>query len=107
MAGLAVTANATTALVLPAGMDPAESADSASAFAAGGATLLIGTRLDLARRLGGLLAAADAGKLTLTEAGIGPGAADGLEALTPALLAERLSRNGAPRPKALSAELQT
>ncbi len=107
VAGLAVTANAATALVLPAGMDPAESADLAAAFASSGATLLVGTRLDLARRVGGLLAAADAGKLTLTEAGIGSGAADGLEALTPGLLADRLSRSCAPRPKALSAELQT
>ena len=107
VAGLAVTANAATALVLPAGMDPAEAADLAAAFAAAGATLLVGTRLDMARRMGGLLAAADAGKLTMTEAGIGPGAADGLEPLTPLLLAERLSRNGAARPKASSAELQT
>lgn len=106
VAGLAVTANALTALVLPAGLDPAESVDLAAAFAAAGATLLVGTRLDLARRLGGLVAAAEAGKLTLTEAGIGPGAADGLEALTPGLLADRLSRTSAPRPKS-SAELPT
>ena len=107
VAGLAVTANATTALVLPAGLDPAEAADLAAAFAAAGATLLVGTRLDLARRLGGLLAAAEAGKLTMTEAGIGPGAADGLEPLTPFLLADRLSRSGASRSKASSAELLT
>ena len=107
VAGLAVTANATTALVLPAGIDPAESADLAAAFATAGATLLVGTRLDLARRLGGLLAAAEAGKLTMTEAGIGPGAADGLEPLTPFLLADRLSRSGASRSKASSAELLT
>ena len=106
VAGLAVTANAATALVLPAGMDPAESADVAAAFASAGATLLVGTRLDLARRVGGLLAAADAGKLTFTEAGIGPGAADGLDALTPALLADRLACSGAPRPHPAAAELQ-
>ncbi len=107
IAGLAVTANAAMALVLPAGLDPAESADLAAAFASAGATLLVGTRLDLARRVGGLVAAADAGKLTLTEAGIGPGAADGLEALTPHVLADRLSCNGARRPKPAHAELQT
>jgi flagellar biosynthesis protein FlhF len=106
VAGLACTANAATALVLPAGMDPAESADLATAFASAGATMLVGTRLDMARRLGGLLAAAEAGKLTMTEAGIGPGAADGLEPRTAALLASRLSRSGAaPRPRVLSAEL--
>ncbi|WP_158743446.1 GTP-binding protein [Acidisphaera sp. L21] len=106
VAGLACTANAATALVLPAGLDAAESADLASAFASAGATMLVGTRLDMARRLGGLLAAADAGKLTMTEAGTGPGAADGLEALTAAMLANRLSHTGATRSRALSAELQ-
>ena len=94
LTSLIATAEADVALVLPAGLDPAESADFGVAFAAAGATLLVGTRLDLARRLGGLLAAAEAGQLILTEAGVGPGAADGLLALTPALLAERLSRTG-------------
>ena len=91
--GLAATANAQTALVLPAGLDAFEAADLAEAFAAGGATMLVATRLDLARRLGGVLAAADRGGMALIEAGIGPGAADGLAALTPALLAHHLERN--------------
>ena len=51
--------------------------------------MLVATRLDQSRRLGGILAAAATG-LALTEAGIGPGAADGLTAFTPAFLAERL-----------------
>ena len=90
LAALAGTASARIVLVLPGGMDPAEAADLAAAYAAAGATQLVATRLDLARRLGGVLAAAAAGRLALTEAGIGPGAADGLVPLTPALLAERL-----------------
>ena len=89
LAGLAAASGATLVLVLPAGLDPAESADLASAFAGAGAGLLVPTRLDLARRLGGVLAAAAAG-LILTEAGVGPGAADGLRPLSPAMLAERL-----------------
>ena len=93
VAGLAATANAQTALVLPAGLDPSESADLAEAFAGAGASLLVATRLDLARRLGGVLSAACAGRLTMVEAGTGPGAADGLVALTPALLAARFERN--------------
>ena len=88
LAGLAASAGATPVLVLPAGLDPAESADLAAAFAQAGTSLLVPTRLDLARRLGGILAAA-AGHV-LTEAGVGPGAADGLRPLTPANLAERL-----------------
>jgi flagellar biosynthesis protein FlhF len=83
-------------LVLPAGLDPAEAADLAVAYAEAGASLLIVTRLDLARRLGSVVAAAGAARLVLTEAGIGPGAADGLVQLTPALLAGRLMQAGKP-----------
>ncbi len=90
IAALAATAQAVVALVLPAGMDPAEAADLAHAFAEAGASLLIVTRLDITRRLGGLLAAGGSGRLALAEAGIGPGAADGMVALTPALLSARL-----------------
>ncbi len=81
--------------VLPAGIDPEEAADLGAALHGLGATHLIATRLDLARRLGSVLAAAAAG-LRLAEAGIGPGAADGLIPATPALLAERLARIGQP-----------
>jgi flagellar biosynthesis protein FlhF len=94
MAALAAAAQATTALVLPAGLDPAEAADLAQAHAQHGAQLLVATRLDSARRLGGVLAAAAAG-LPLAEAGIGPGAADGLVPMTPVLLAARLTRTQA------------
>ncbi len=86
---IAAAANAVVALVLPAGLDPAEAVDVADAFAEAGATLLIATRLDTTRRLGGIVAAAS--NLVLTEAGVGPGAADGLVAMTPALLAGRLN----------------
>ena len=91
MMALAEVAEATTALVLPGGIDAAEAADLASAHAAARATLLIATRLDIARRLGGVLAAAEAG-LAMAEAGIGPNVADGLTPLTPAFLAQRLLR---------------
>ena len=89
IAGLAAVAGADISLVLPAGGDPAECADVAAAFAVAGATTLVATRLDAARRLGGILAAAAAG-LVLTEAGTGPDAADGLQPITPAFLARRL-----------------
>ena len=91
---LIASADAATALVLPAGIDPAEATDLATAFAEQGASLLVATRLDMARRLGGVLAAAQAGGLALAEAGIGPGAADGLVPMTATLLADRLSRGG-------------
>ena len=85
-----IQAGADMALVLPAGLDAAEAADLARAFAALGARHLLPTRLDAARRLGSVLMAAKAGPLALTEAGIGPEVADGLEALTPEGLAARL-----------------
>ncbi len=91
---LAAAVNATMALVLPAGLDPAEATDLAHAYAELGARLMIVTRLDLARRVGAVLAAANAAKLTLTEAGIGPDAAGGLVPLTPALLASHILRTG-------------
>jgi flagellar biosynthesis protein FlhF len=89
LAALAATASGHAVAVLPAGLDPAEAADLAAAYAEAGARLLVATRLDLSRRVGAVLAAAQAG-LALAEAGIGPGAADGLVPLTPDLLAARL-----------------
>lgn len=79
------------ALVLPAGLDPAEAVDTASGFKELGASFLVATRLDQSRRLGGLLAAAATG-LTLTDAGVGTGVVDGLQSITPRFLAERLVR---------------
>ena len=90
--GLAAAAGAHVVLVLPAGLDPGEAADLAVAHAECGALSLIATRLDVAQRLGGVIAAATASGLPLTEVGIGPGAADGLVPCTPALLAARLNR---------------
>jgi flagellar biosynthesis protein FlhF len=89
LTGLATTIAATMVAVLPASMNPAEAADQASAYRAAGSSLMVATRLDFARRLGGMLAAAHAG-LALTVAGVGPGAADGLQPVTPAWLARRL-----------------
>jgi len=82
-------ADAIPVLVLPAGLDSEESAELARAFHLLGARYLLPTRLDTSRRLGGVLAAAAAG-LALTEAGIGPQVASGLQELTPAWLAARL-----------------
>jgi flagellar biosynthesis protein FlhF len=90
--GLAATAGAIMALVLPSGLDPAEAAELAVAHAECGAACLIVTRLDLAHRLGSVIAAAAASRLPLVEAGIGDGAADGLVPFTASLLAARLTR---------------
>lgn len=73
-------------LVLPAGGDPFEYEDMAAAFAGLGARRMIVTRLDTARRIGGLLAAAGQG-LAFGGAGASPVIADGLHELNPAALA--------------------
>jgi len=57
------------------------------------------TRFDLAHHLGGVLTAAASGKLALTEAGIGPGAADGLQRLTADWLANRLLETSRVEPR--------
>ncbi|MBT6094735.1 MAG: hypothetical protein HOH04_07620, partial [Rhodospirillaceae bacterium] len=54
-------------LVLPAGGDAVESADMACIYAQVGATRLMVTRLDIARRFGAVIAAADAARLPLAE----------------------------------------
>jgi flagellar biosynthesis protein FlhF len=99
MQALATTASAVTIMVLPAGQDPQEAAEQADIFAAAGIRHLIPTRLDIARRLGAILAAASAGGMILSEAGTGPGATDGLTRLTPALLADWLGRTQTPHPR--------
>jgi flagellar biosynthesis protein FlhF len=64
-------------LVLPAGLGYADSAEIARSYAALGAKTMVVTKLDVARRFGGVLAAAEAG-LAFTTAGIGPIIGDGL-----------------------------
>lgn len=85
-------------LVLDATTGGADGAEIAETFAALGCRPLLVTKLDLAQRLGGVLAAAAAG-LALTEAGIGPTIGRGLHPLSAAGLARLLLRRE-PRPTA-------
>ncbi|WP_051432143.1 hypothetical protein [Rhodovibrio salinarum] len=80
-------AGADGVLVLPAGGDPLESAEVAITYADLGARHLIATRLDATRRLGGLLSAAHAGRLSLMGAGISAAIGGGLRALNPMQMA--------------------
>jgi flagellar biosynthesis protein FlhF len=96
---LAETAGAVAAdlvLVLAAGGDVLESAECALAFAEAGARRLIATKLDTARRLGGVLSAAEAGRLALAGVGVSPNIGDGLLPINPVSLA-RLILPGAAR----------
>jgi flagellar biosynthesis protein FlhF len=51
---------------------------------------MVATRLDIARRLGGLLSAAQKGGLTFCDISFTPKVTDGLSPMTPNLLAEFL-----------------
>ena len=84
------TAGALPVLVMPAGIDPYESQETAEAFAEAGAAYLLATRLDAARRFGGILAAADAGKLTVCEASLSPSVSRGLSPVNAVSLAKLL-----------------
>lgn len=77
-------------LVINAGMDVLEAGDVASNFAYLGATKLIVTKIDATRRLGGLLVAAHSGNMAFSHFSRNPGAADGLEAVSPKHLASLL-----------------
>lgn len=82
-------------LVLPAGLDADEAADTALGFAALGAATLVASRVDAARRLGGILSAADAASLALAAAGNSPRIADGLPDLDARILADMMSARAA------------
>lgn len=87
LARLQRTARAEGVLVLPAGGDALESAEAAEAFAAAGARLMIASRVDAARRLGSLLAAVQAGGLSLAGLGIAPSIGSGLTGVNSTSLA--------------------
>lgn len=74
-------AGAELVLVLAAGGNSADSFEIGQSYAALGAKNMVVTKLDVAKRLGGFMAAADAG-LALCQAGIGPTIGDGMRPLT-------------------------
>ena len=89
----AAKVDAELVLVMPAGGDAAEAAETAAAFALAGARRLIATRLDASRRFGALLTAAEAGGLSFAAATASPAVSHGLHDLPPAMLARLLLRD--------------
>jgi flagellar biosynthesis protein FlhF len=83
-------AGADPVAVLPAGGDPADCAEAAAAFAEIGARRLIVTKIDAARRFGGLLSAAQAGRFALMAASASPNISDPLLPFNPVSLARLL-----------------
>ncbi|MFA7276565.1 MAG: GTPase [Pseudobdellovibrionaceae bacterium] len=70
-------------MVLPAAGDATESGEIARVFSALGVRRFVATRLDMARRLGGLLAAAQHGGMSFSDACTSSAVAEGLEPLSP------------------------
>jgi flagellar biosynthesis protein FlhF len=89
LSGLVEASRAEPVLVLPAGLGVADSAEIGATYLALGARRILATKLDAARRLGGLLAAADVG-LAFADAGIGPTIGQGLSPLSAGGLARLL-----------------
>ena len=79
-----------TVLVLNAGRDAREAAEIAEAFRPVGPKKLVTTGLDMARRLGSILAAADAGGMSLADVCLAPEIGRGLKPLSPEILARLL-----------------
>lgn len=89
LADLVRAARAEPVLILPGGLDAEDSQELAAGFAGMGARRMIVSRLDVARRLGGVLAAADAG-LAFAGAGISPQIGRGVAMLSASGLARVL-----------------
>lgn len=83
-------------LVLPAGGDSFDSIEMARIFRDLGASRMIVTRLDMVRRLGSVIAAADALNLAFAEAGISADIASGLTTIDPVVLARFILPRPAP-----------
>ncbi len=82
---------ARTVFVLPAGIDADEAGEMARVFATIGATEILPTRVDMARRLGNILSAAHQGGLSFSDVSNTPKVAQGLSALSPQVLAKLLT----------------
>lgn len=77
-------------LVIPAGLDALEAADMAMAFRAVGVRRMLVTRLDMARRLGSLLAIAGKARLAFCDASVSSKVAEGLTPLNPLAFARMM-----------------
>lgn len=96
LAGFVDAAKAEPVLVLPAGGDAMETAEIAAAFAHLGAKRMIVTRLDAARRLGSILAAADAAHMSFAHVSVTPHVANGLAPINPVSLARLILPRSEP-----------
>src|SRR5580658_9166556 len=96
VAGLAKAVAAEPLLVMAAGGDVVDSMEQAQEFATLGIKRMLVTRLDMVRRLGSMLAAADAAGLAFSDCSLTPAVADGLTPIDPMGLATMLMPGPAP-----------
>lgn len=90
---LLAAADVEPVLVLAAGTDAHDAMDIARAFSRLGIRRMIATRLDATRRIGSLIAAADAGRLALAEVSASPFVAQGLRPLDAGEIAQRVMQD--------------
>jgi flagellar biosynthesis protein FlhF len=87
LAALIEAANVEPILVLAAGGDAQEAAEIGEVFGAAGATRLLATRLDTTRRLGSIMAAADAGPLMFCDVSATPHVVNGVTQISAGTMA--------------------
>jgi len=90
LGALVESANVEPILVLAAGGDPVEAAEIGEAFGSVGATRLLATRLDTTRRLGSILAAAEAAPLMFCDVSSSPRVVNGVTSISPAVMARMI-----------------
>ena len=90
LAALVESANVEPILVLAAGGDPAEAAEIGEAFGSVGATRLLATRLDTTRRLGSIMAAAEAAPLMFCDVSASPRVVNGVTSINPTIMARMI-----------------
>ena len=101
------SANVEPILVLAAGGDGNEAVEIAEAFSAAGATRLLATRLDTTRRLGSIMAAADAGPLMFCDVSATPHVVNGIVAFAAEAMARMILPETQPAVTAGAAPLRT
>jgi flagellar biosynthesis protein FlhF len=109
LAALVEAANVEPILVLAAGGDPIEAAEIGEAFGSVGATRLLATRLDTTRRLGSILAAAEAAPLMFCDVSASARVVNGVTSISPAVMSRMImpmtqqeSESGSSSPSSFS-----
>ena len=90
LSALVEAANVEPILVLAAGADATEAAEIGEAFGGVGATRLLATRLDTTRRLGSIMAAADAAPLMFCDVSASPRVVNGVTPINAGIMARMI-----------------